>query len=339
MAALEQKRLLEACRALGEAVGGQPILPPLIREAGEGEGSGGTIHFSPAGDDCIRLETRFDKDYVNRHEFPLRRLPLVIDCALCDSERRPQEKALEEHGEVRAALRLFPRGADPDRRGAHRGYGRIQAQPAAFPDFCRRVARGFRHRRAGILRNALPARGLEPLGQVARILRQRADRRRRLEPARGGGAFGRSAPVSQSRRGVHRRLARREAQRARGGGGCAAGPAKSERGAGDDALAACGAFCSGRAFHRPRAHDAREGEAAAPSAPGAGRGSPSEERPGGASWPGWSPPSFRSRSWPASGLFSACPAGETLRRSLASRRRPRKPPRLRSWRRPRPSRP
>ena len=118
MAALEQKRLLEACRALGEAVGGQPILPPLIREAGEGEGSGGTIHFSPAGDDCIRLETRFDKDYVNRHEFPLRRLPLVIDCALCDSERRPQEKALEEHEKFALLCAYFlaaqtPIGVEP----------------------------------------------------------------------------------------------------------------------------------------------------------------------------------------------------------------------------------
>jgi hypothetical protein len=96
MPALEQKRLLEACRALGEAVGGQPMLPPLIREAGEAEGSGGTVHYSAAGDACIRFETRFDKAYVNRHEFPLKRLPLLIDLALCDGERRPQAESLDE---------------------------------------------------------------------------------------------------------------------------------------------------------------------------------------------------------------------------------------------------
>ena len=118
MAALEQKRLLEACRALGEAVGGQPMLPPLIREAGEGEGSGGTIHYSPAGDACIRLETRFDKAYVNRHEFPLKRLPLVIDCALCDGERRPQENALDEQEKFALLCAYFlaaqtPIGVEP----------------------------------------------------------------------------------------------------------------------------------------------------------------------------------------------------------------------------------
>jgi hypothetical protein len=118
MAALEQKRLLEACRALGEAVGGQPILPPLIREAGEGEGSGGTIHYSPAGDDCLRFETRFDKAYVNRHEFPLKRLPLVIDCALCDDERRPLENALDEREKFALLCAYFlaaqtPIGVEP----------------------------------------------------------------------------------------------------------------------------------------------------------------------------------------------------------------------------------
>jgi len=118
MAALEQKRLLEACRALGEAVGGQPMLPPLIREAGEGEGSGGTIHYSAAGDACIRFETRFDKAYVNRHEFPLKRLPLVIDCALCDSDRRQQEDALDEREKFALLCAYFlaaqtPIGVDP----------------------------------------------------------------------------------------------------------------------------------------------------------------------------------------------------------------------------------
>jgi hypothetical protein len=118
MAALEQKRLLEACRALGEVVGGQPMLPPLIREAGEGEGSGGTIHFSPAGDACVRFETRFDKAYVNRHEFPLKRLPLVIDCALCDDERRPLENALDEREKFALLCAYFlaaqtPIGVEP----------------------------------------------------------------------------------------------------------------------------------------------------------------------------------------------------------------------------------
>ncbi|MFY9657018.1 MAG: hypothetical protein WAK01_10585 [Methylocystis sp.] len=118
MAALEQKRLLEACRALGEAVGGQPMLPPLIREAGEGEGNGGTIRYSAAGDACIRFETRFDKAYVNRHEFPLKRLPLVIDCALCDSDRRPQEDGLDEREKFALLCAFFlaaqtPIGVEP----------------------------------------------------------------------------------------------------------------------------------------------------------------------------------------------------------------------------------
>jgi len=118
MPALEQKRLLEACRALGEVVGGQPMLPPLIREAGEGEGSGGTVRYSAAGDACIRFETRFDKAYVNRHEFPLKRLPLLIDCALCDSDRRPQEEALDEQEKFALLCAFFlaaqtPIGVEP----------------------------------------------------------------------------------------------------------------------------------------------------------------------------------------------------------------------------------
>ena len=118
MPALEQKRLLEACRALGEVVGGQPMLPPLIREAGEGEGGGGTIHYSAAGDACIRFETRFDRAYVNRHEFPLKRLPLLIDLALCDSERHPQAAPLDEQEKFALLCAFFlaaqtPIGVEP----------------------------------------------------------------------------------------------------------------------------------------------------------------------------------------------------------------------------------
>ncbi len=118
MPALEKKRLLEACRALGEVVGGQPMLPPLIREAGEGDGSGGTVHYPSAGDARIRFETRFDKAYVNRHEFPLKRLPLLIDCELCDGERRPQANALDEEEKFALLCAYFlaaqtPIGVDP----------------------------------------------------------------------------------------------------------------------------------------------------------------------------------------------------------------------------------
>jgi hypothetical protein len=118
MPALEQKRLLEACRALGEVVGGQPMLPPLIRDAGEGDGSGGTVHYPAAGDARIRFETRFDKAYVNRHEFPLKRLPLLIDCVLCDSERRPQATALDEQEKFALLCAFFlaaqtPIGVEP----------------------------------------------------------------------------------------------------------------------------------------------------------------------------------------------------------------------------------
>src|SRR5208283_3382395 len=118
MPVLEQKRLLEACRALGEVVGGQPMLPPLIRDAGEGDGSGGTVHYPAAGDARIRFETRFDKAYVNRHEFPLKRLPLLIECALCDGERRPQAKALDEQEKFALLCAFFlaaqtPIGVEP----------------------------------------------------------------------------------------------------------------------------------------------------------------------------------------------------------------------------------
>ncbi|ARN81596.1 hypothetical protein [Methylocystis bryophila] len=118
MPAVEQKRLLEACRALGEAAGGQPMLPPLIREAGENEGSGGTVHYVAVGDAWVRFETRFDKAYVNRHEFPLKRLPLLIDCALCDQERRPQAKMLDEEEKFALLCAFFlaaqtPIGVEP----------------------------------------------------------------------------------------------------------------------------------------------------------------------------------------------------------------------------------
>lgn len=118
MPALEQKRLLEACRALGEAACGQPMLPPLIREAGEDEGSGGTVHYVAVGDAWARFETRFDKAYVNRHEFPLKRLPLLIDCALCDQERRPQARALDEEEKFALLCAFFlaaqtPIGVEP----------------------------------------------------------------------------------------------------------------------------------------------------------------------------------------------------------------------------------
>ncbi len=107
MPALEQKRLLEACQALGEAVAGQPMLPPLIREAGEGEGSGGAVHYVATGDAWVRLEARFDKAYVNRHAFPLKRLPLLIECALCDRERRPQAKAFDEEEKFALVCAFF----------------------------------------------------------------------------------------------------------------------------------------------------------------------------------------------------------------------------------------
>jgi len=118
MPALEQKRLLEACRALGEAVGGQPMLPPLIRDAGDGDGSGGTVHYPPAGDARIRFETRFDRAYVNQNEFPLKRLPLLIDCSLCDGERRPQGAALDEQEKFALLCAFFlaaqtPIGVEP----------------------------------------------------------------------------------------------------------------------------------------------------------------------------------------------------------------------------------
>ncbi len=118
MPALGQKSLLEACRALGEGVAGQPVLPPLIREAGEVEGSGGAVHYAAIGDGWLRFEARFDKAYVNRHEFPLKRLPLLIDCALCDGERRPLATALDEEEKFALICAFFlaaqtPIGVEP----------------------------------------------------------------------------------------------------------------------------------------------------------------------------------------------------------------------------------
>ena len=210
MAALEQKRLLEACRALGEAVGGQPMLPPLIREAGEGEGSGGTIHYSPAGDACIRLETRFDKAYVNRHEFPLKRLPLVIDCALCDGERRPQENALDEQEKFALLCAYFlaaqtPIGVEPiEDTGEYRLTLRLSptfvvewreafdtAALESCETLCRRVASSLWDKSREFFVS-------ERIGVAVWSLRA-------AEELLG------APPVSAGRRGVHRRLARREA--------------------------------------------------------------------------------------------------------------------------------
>lgn len=98
MSALNRDELIEACRVLFCLAGENLILPPLIRNAGDALATSGYSYYCAAGEKCVRVDVEFDRAYVDRNQFPLRRLPLQIGCALCDLDYRelPGELTAEE---------------------------------------------------------------------------------------------------------------------------------------------------------------------------------------------------------------------------------------------------
>jgi len=105
MSGLNRDELIEACRVLFSLAGENLILPPLIRDAGDALATSGYSYYCAAGEKCVRIDVEFDRAYVDRNQFPLRRLPLQISCALCDLDY------LELPGEISAEERFSLIGA------------------------------------------------------------------------------------------------------------------------------------------------------------------------------------------------------------------------------------
>jgi len=110
MTSFSREELVEACAALYRAAQKSFMLPPLIRGASNFGSEASVTHDCPAGDFRLKFTVDFDADYVERHKFPLERLPLGFRTQLCDRDGNDLPIRIDER-ETRILTYAFLLGA------------------------------------------------------------------------------------------------------------------------------------------------------------------------------------------------------------------------------------
>lgn len=85
MSALNRDELIMACAKLYDASQENYMLPPLTRGAAD-ESETSFTYQCLSKDICLKFSVVFDDDYVQRHKFPLAKLPLKFKAQICDRE-------------------------------------------------------------------------------------------------------------------------------------------------------------------------------------------------------------------------------------------------------------
>lgn len=95
MSALSREELIMACAKLYDMSQENYMLPPLTRGAAE-ESETSFTYQCLSKEICLKFTVVFDDDYVQRHKFPLSKLPLQFRAQVCDRELKDIPVKLDE---------------------------------------------------------------------------------------------------------------------------------------------------------------------------------------------------------------------------------------------------